>query len=315
MKFADPHHRWPGSAGLKSTLEQLLARGGPADIAERVVKRDTILAFHNVVPDEASSGGDDALHLHRSRFHRYLDLLQEQYEVVSLARIVDEPVTGEVGRPRVAITFDDAYRGALILALPELAERGLPSTVFVPPGLLGMSSFWWDGVSAPDGGPIRGSLRDEALQRFHGDGGQVVKWARKIGFGERETHPMARPASLPELDWAAELPGVTIGAHGWWHRNLASLSSEHLSGELTLPLTWLGQRYARTLPVIAYPYGLTSVPVQHAAAKAGYRAGFLCGGGRLSRTSHDRMALPRVSVPAGLTSDGLRLRLTGIVEG
>jgi len=315
MKLADPHRRWPGAAGLKATVERLLARGGPAGIAERVIQRDTILAFHNVVPDGVSSGGDDALHLPRSRFHQYLDLLQDQYEVVSLQQILDEPHTVGMGRPRVAITFDDAYRGALILALPELAARGLPSTVFVPPGLLGTSSFWWDGVSAPDGGPVRGSIRDEVLQRFHGDGGQVVTWARKLGFGELNVHTMARPAILPELDWAAELPGVTFGAHGWWHRNLVSLGSEHLSSELTRPLIWLGHRYARTLPVIAYPYGLTSVPVQHAAAKAGYRAGFLCGGGRLSRTSHDRMALPRVSVPAGLSPDGLRLRLTGIVEG
>lgn len=38
--------------------------------------------------------------------------------------------------PRVAVTFDDGYRDTLTTAAPLLVARGLPFTVFVPPGHL-----------------------------------------------------------------------------------------------------------------------------------------------------------------------------------
>lgn len=38
--------------------------------------------------------------------------------------------------PRIALTFDDGYRDTLLTAAPLLVARGLPFTVFVPPGHL-----------------------------------------------------------------------------------------------------------------------------------------------------------------------------------
>lgn len=40
------------------------------------------------------------------------------------------------------LTIDDAYASAIDVAAPMLAERGVPSVVFVPPALIGESSRW-----------------------------------------------------------------------------------------------------------------------------------------------------------------------------
>ncbi len=71
-----------------------------------------------------------------------LDDLAELADVVALEEMLNPPaVSGErpapSRRPRVAVTFDDAYRGAVTIAQDELTRHGFPSTLFVAPGLLG----------------------------------------------------------------------------------------------------------------------------------------------------------------------------------
>ena len=172
---------------LKGSLEWLMVNCGAAAASRLLVasKRPLILAYHNILPEGAPPSGDLSLHLPRSEFARQLDYLAESFEVVCLSRIVDES-PGD--RPRLAITFDDAYRGAVKLGIHELTERNLPATVFVAPGLLGSPGFWWDQYARPDQG-LPDEVRRTGLNDCHGDSNKVATWHAERGM---------RPLPLPD---------------------------------------------------------------------------------------------------------------------
>lgn len=90
----------------------------------------TVLCYHLV---EAGTGSP--VDLPESMFRRHLEELAEGAEVVALERAAEE-VRSDGRRPRVALTFDDAYRNFHEAAFPVLAELGLPATLFVPVGFV-----------------------------------------------------------------------------------------------------------------------------------------------------------------------------------
>jgi peptidoglycan/xylan/chitin deacetylase (PgdA/CDA1 family) len=270
--------------------------------------RSLILAYHNVVPDHLQGLGDRSLHLPLSRFARQLDLIEAHCRVLPLADLLAEGPFDD--RPHIAITFDDAYRGAVELAMPELARRGLPSTLFVAPGLLGRQSLWWDDLASGEEG-LAAELRLHALEAEEGRddrirarmGGHASDTGLPDSYGcasERQVHELSRSAL------------VTLGAHSWSHPNLARIEHDALIDELTRPLAWLRATAGLALPILAYPYGLTSPAVEIAAEQAGYTAALLVEGGWFTRLSGP-WRVPRYNVPAGLSEDGFLLRLAGII--
>lgn len=72
-------------------------------------------------------------------FAAQMAFLARRREVVALDAIMQPR---RAGRRRVAITFDDAYRSVLTLAVPILERYGFPATVFVPTKWIGMRNGW-----------------------------------------------------------------------------------------------------------------------------------------------------------------------------
>src|SRR5207302_9464076 len=118
-------------------------------------------------------------HLPRGLFMRQLESLLATHTVVPLEQVLDAPVAGR--RPRAAITFDDGYRGAVLLGVAELARRGVPATLFVVPGFVGKGPFWWDAV-APGAGGVDPALRQRALVALRGRDPEVRRWAESQGL-------------------------------------------------------------------------------------------------------------------------------------
>src|SRR5213079_1926770 len=83
-------------------------------------------------------------------------LVLSYHAVVPLEQLLAPAPPGR--RPRVAITFDDGYRGAVCIGVPELARRDVPATLFVVPGFVGKGPFWWDAV-APGARGVDPALR------------------------------------------------------------------------------------------------------------------------------------------------------------
>jgi peptidoglycan/xylan/chitin deacetylase (PgdA/CDA1 family) len=300
----------PLASAVKRIAEAGLLRSGAAALGRRRVSgRTLVLAYHNVVADNATTSGDGSLHIPLRVFLRHIDAIQERAEVVPLAALAGGAADG---RPRVVITFDDAYRGTLRHALRELAGRGLPATVFVPPAFVPGATFWWDDLGRAGHG-LEPADRDSALGECRGRDAEV----RRRFAARLEALPAADPdlrcATLEELQAAVAAGPVTFGSHTWSHPNLARASAAELQDELARPLAWLRDHFPeRSLPAISYPYGLRSPTVESAARDAGYTMGFLVSGGWLPAQGSNPFALPRLNVPAGMSADGLALRLSGL---
>lgn len=292
----------------KQGVEALLARSGAGRALGGSGRGDAlVLAYHNIRRDDAAPAGDRSLHLPLGSFRAQLDLLVATSEVVPLARLFEPP---KDRRPRVAITFDDAYHGAVTLGVPELVSRGLPATVFVTPAFLGGRSFWWDALAERDGLPE--TLRVQALEQLQGKDARVREWASASAHPITESAPDNCCASEAELAAVAGKGGLTLGSHTWSHPNLARLEGTDLADELTRPLAWLRERFGAVIPWVSYPYGRWSPAVAAAARAAGYRAGLRVDGGWYRTGRNDDFAIPRLNVPAGLSVDGFSLRLAGL---
>jgi peptidoglycan/xylan/chitin deacetylase (PgdA/CDA1 family) len=267
-----------------------------------------ILAYHGVIPDGESPAGEPALFVPQREFARHLDTLAAEADVVPLDRI-DEP-GGE--RPRVAITIDDAYRGATTEGVRELAARSLPATIFVAPGRLNNHVFWWDALLYGSG-KLDDKLRGHALHKLGGADERVRAWATRVGIPARDHLPAyAQTATAGELAAALRFEGITLGSHTWSHPNLASLGGAELATEMCRSREWLRAEFGeRAVNWLAYPYGLESPQVRAAAAAASY-AGALCiDGGWHHASDVSPFARPRFSVGSRMSVDGLRLRLQG----
>jgi len=299
-----------GRARLKRALETGLIMSGAARVGRGLRRhRALVLAYHNILPDGELAAGDRSLHLPLANFRRQLDLLQDLCEIVPLLEAFEPPSPG-IRRPRVALTFDDAYHGAVVVGLPEVARRGLPATMFVAPGCLGNEGFWWDRLQPAPGLPLSDSLRDEALTRCRG----VESEVRGLGGGSwARVPPSLWAATEAELTAAAAAVTLSLAPHTWSHPNLAALSEAELAVELTVPLSWLRARFPRVLACLAYPYGLSSPVVERAAAAAGYTSGLRVHGGWLPAAGAHPFRLPRLNVSAGLSAEGFQLRLAGLL--
>lgn len=298
---------------VKRLVEGAASRSGmPRVLGLRMRGRRLILAYHNVIPSGERTWGDAALHVPISRLRAHLDVLSDTCTVVPLDTLLSED-PDRSNRPRVAITFDDAYRGAADAARVELGPRGIPVTFFVAPGLAGEPGFWWDRLAQPSSGSMPPRLRAYCLRELQGEHERVLAWAQREGRAAPLAPEHCRPAGEGELRVLARIPGVKLASHTWSHPNLVSLPHGDRREELARAAQWLGERVDGAGPWLAYPYGLSSQVVREDTAQAGHDAGLLVSGGWIPPDEPDPFAVPRLNVSAGLSPEGLGLRLAGLV--
>lgn len=297
----------------KQLLEKAVVRSGLHRLARTLGPRlPTVLAYHNVVPDTLSPVGDRSLHLSFSRFLEHLGVVEEHFRVVTLEEALQGAPENEEA-PTVAITFDDAYHGALTLAVEELRRRAMPATIFVAPGQLGRASFWWDAL-AGEGQGLDEELRQFALSRLQGREPEVRGWAEATGRALVAVPDALRPGTISELATVAKLDGISLASHSWSHPNLTRVTDEDLLDELEKPLTWLRERTGSPPKWLAYPYGRHDERVRRAASETGYRAALALDGGPRFFPSRDEFAIPRINVTPGVSREGFRLRVSGALR-
>lgn len=297
---------------LKGIVERALGAGPVGRLRRRLLRgHRLILAWHNVYDDAAAQvdGGELSLHVPFSRFCQQLDVIARVADVVPLARMLAPG--RDNSRPAVALTFDDAYRGAVNLAIPEIVRRRYPATMFVTPGLLGRQSAWWDRC-APASGSWLPADRSACLERLQGRETDVVEWAAEHGRLQGRVDPNWAFATEAELTVMASLPGVTLGAHSWSHCNLQAVDAAESRHEVEGCLAWLFKYHPeKTVRWLAYPYGCRPPDAQTLIHAAGLEGACLVSGGWFhpSRTARD--AVPRLCVGGGLSGIGLLARLSG----
>ncbi|MFL5506023.1 MAG: polysaccharide deacetylase family protein [Gemmatimonadales bacterium] len=295
---------------LRGAVEFALVASGLPALGRQRRRGDTlVLAYHNVVPDGLEAFGDRSLHLPLARFRRQLAALSETHDVVGLEQLESAPSSS---RPRAAITFDDAYAGALLLGLPAALELGFPATIFVAPAQLGGGAMWWDLLADPAQG-LDEAIRRHALETLRGDHDAIMSWADARGLPRRLPPPQARLGTLDELRVAARRPGVSIGLHTWSHRNLARLDAAEATAEFERTREWLTANVGMPRPWLAYPYGRYADATLTAARAAGVTRAFRVDGGWTRTASAGPLVTPRLNVPAGMSERGFVLRLSGVI--
>ena len=299
---------------VKAVIERIAVASGTVSLGRRRMRHRTIvLAYHNIVPDDIDGFGDRPLHLRRADFAAQLDALVATHDVIPLTDLLVARTRAH--KPAAAITFDDAYTGAMSLGLDEVTGRGLPATIFVAPAFVDGGSFWWDAVADARSG-LHPDVRTRALAELRGSDAAVRKWAAESGIASaRVVSPVARVATVAEIQLAARRPRITMGSHSWSHANLTRLSDDELDDELTRPMAWLRQHVPGAIPWLTYPYGAFNQHVAAAASRAGYEAALAVSGGWTRTPPADRYSIPRVNVPAGISLAGFQMRAAGYSVG
>lgn len=123
--------------------------------------------------------------------------------------------------------------------------------------------------------------------------------SRAVGFLE--------PADLVEL---AQLPNVTIGAHGKSHRPLTGCTDADLTEELWGSKQYLEDLLGRQVSSVAYPFGAVDLRVRTEAGRLGFALGV---GTRFDINSPgaDQLVLSRCNIERDDTTRVFRQKLQG----
>ena len=226
-----------------------------------------VLCYHAVSPDWPAD-----LSVTPERFEAQLELLVRRgYVGVTFEQAVTDPPASRT----LAVTFDDAFRSVLDLALPVMRRLGLPGSLYVPtdfPGRPGPMA--WEGTDHWVGGPHEHELR-------------CLEWADL--------------AELAEAGWE-------IGSHTRSHPHLTHLSDEALRDELEGSRAACEEAIGGLCRTIAYPYGDVDERVKAAAAGAGYEAAGALPGMRLP--AGGPLGWPRVGIYNGDDLRRFRLKVS-----
>lgn len=208
------------------------SRGSHPLNAHRAHHDVLVLGYHAISDD-----WDSDLAVNTAAFERQMTvLLRQGYHGSTFAHAVTEPA----GRNLLVVTFDDAYRSVISLALPIMAKLGLPGTVFVPTDFAsGSQRASWSGVDIHLGTPHAHEL-------------DVMSWD-ELG-------------KLVDLGWE-------VGSHTCSHPMLTRLDDDALMHELCTSRRECESQLHGPCMSIAYPYGDTNSRIVAAAADAGYIAG------------------------------------------
>ena len=268
--------RRPAAALGRTLLRVLGALGG--------ARRSRTLVWHGI----GEQGGP--LAVSRADFARQLDAL------LAAGASFDTAGAVATGRPRagrsVALTFDDGLAGAVREAVPELADRGLPATMFVVTGEVGARPSW----PARDAERIARDLRAR-LGRAAGRALAAV-----------EAVLSERLATWEELA-AAAARGIEVLPHSRRHRFLDDAGDAELEDEIGGAVADLAAAGFPPAGAIAWPYGVTNERAIAVARRAGLAGGFVVERNRRRGRGDDPFRRERVPMEGVLTAAHVRFVL------
>jgi len=103
---------------------------------------------------------------------------------------LDARLPRSIGVRYVSVTFDDGYQNIIDNALPELAQRGIPATLFIVSGAFGCTPNWEDYSASGDPAMNEPIMREDELRKLSPDLVQIGS--------HTQTHPMLTRLSEPE---------------------------------------------------------------------------------------------------------------------
>lgn len=280
---------------LRDVAKSALYRTGALAAYHRARNRRalTVIMFHRVLGrgDRRWAYCDPEYTIAEDVFAACLAFFREHYHVVSIDDVLAPG--GHLPDHPLLITFDDGWADHEQVALPVLANLGLPALVFVAA----------DAVDAPEPTPfweirLIHAYRRGALDRGTLDGlwratgaGDPPDWktladlraliARLVALDPERVPPLIAPLEprlatpgdrhMLSADELANLPRhlIAVGGHGARHRPLARVRDAAL--DLTRSQTALAARLGAPVPTMSFPHGSYDRGVVDAARAAGFR--------------------------------------------
>jgi peptidoglycan/xylan/chitin deacetylase (PgdA/CDA1 family) len=235
--------------GLQRAIYSLAGKRAPAT---------TVVLYYHSIPKEK-----------REAFALQLDKLIR----VAIPWRADAPARNSAGERYVAVTFDDGYQNIVDNALPELAQRAIPATLFIVPGALGGTPHWEDYSDTPDP-----------------DLNESIMTAEQLG---------KLPSDL-----------VQIGSHTLTHPMLPQLSEGQARAELSKSRAMLEEIIGREVRLFSFPYGAFNANLVAWCRDEGYGRVFTTVP-RLAFSEPNEFAVGRVTVSPDDSSLEFFLKLRG----
>jgi peptidoglycan/xylan/chitin deacetylase (PgdA/CDA1 family) len=311
--------------------------------------RAAILAYHRVLdPRETDLETiEPGMYVTPDTFAEHVRLLQQRYHVVSLAELLRRLLTGEpLPWGTVALTFDDAWQDNYDHAYPVLRAAGLPATIYVPTGLIGVPQRFWfsraaeatkilwdkreliaatfpDEAMPPPAKFLMDLLVDNPSRRRYfirvlaglkplSDEDRDVVLRFLEGVVEYEMPPRLETANWDQLRRMSR-DVFEIGSHTETHPLLTRLTDAEVERELLASKQAIAQEIGVAPTSFCYPTGDANEKVARLVARAGYASAVTTEAG-FADPPFNAYLLPRIGVHQDVApdADGLALLLSGI---
>jgi peptidoglycan/xylan/chitin deacetylase (PgdA/CDA1 family) len=250
-------------------------------------------------------------------FEELLLFLYDEFSIVSLKQILEDPDETGNNRPCVALTFDDGWADNYSVAYPLLLRYEVPATIFLCTGLMGenhmlpeerFSRIWRHCLSKDQISVLLNDIRNWGLPN-HLPADRWL-WAKQIKTLPLETKILM----LEHLEYAYEVPkdairrfltwdearlmaqnGICFGSHTVNHSTLPTENDAAMIHELESSHRAIRENLGTQPDFIAYPNGAYDSRVVQIAQQTGFSHGFTTDRG-LFGPSTPRHAIPRINM-------------------
>ncbi|MCR8559976.1 polysaccharide deacetylase family protein [Mucilaginibacter sp. BJC16-A38] len=252
-----------------------------------------ILVYHGVCEHDHLKF--NTLFITKKTFESHLKFYKERFNVVSLDDYYQQKFSDD--KFNICLTFDDGFANNHKYVLPLLEQYQVPATFFVTAiQAAGYDILWNDflGIISKYG-PAKIIFKGESyLKNRHNkyvstiSGVKLAEKLRLYGFDEKvemmkEFSPLCpikdykndedhwRQMTTAQIKELSSSPFAIIGAHGYYHNDLAKIGINDAAEELILAKQYLENITEKSVNSIAFPYGSYNDPVIAAAKNAGYK--------------------------------------------
>ncbi len=236
----------------------------------------------------------NALFVTQQIFEAHLQFYKTHFDIVSLGDFFEPDF-----RPTkftIALTFDDGFANNYKYVLPLLEKYQVPATFFITSIRNEDHNILWNHFL-----PIASRSAKRKLE-FMGDiykknfSKKYVSINTKKTFADvlrndnwdakKQMMQLLEPyadfkqnkqledywlqLTVEEIKQLSASTLVTIGSHGYYHNDLAKMSSEQLINELSNSKSFLENIIQKPIEALAFPYGSYSNEVINQSIKAGY---------------------------------------------